>query len=681
MHLLYADTETFSDEPINNGTYKYAESAEVMLFAYAWNDEPPVVADFTRGQKLPEEVLQALATGKRGDEPCAIVFHNSQFDRVVIRASMGIDIPTTCIIDTMVLALQHSLPGGLGKLSAIFRLGDESKKDGGKALIQLFCKPQPKKRIIRRATWQTHPEEWAEFVEYAGADILSMRALLRVMPKWNAGGREAELWRLDQKINDRGYCVDMPLVRAATKAAAAEKARLAAQTSELTDEEVTNTTQRAKLKRYLADHGVSLPDMQTSTLTRRLEDASLPWSIKALITNRLQASMTSVSKFNTLLRVVCRDGRVRGSLVFCGAARTGRWAGRLFQPQNLTRTPKYLSKVVDMLIRALKLGMLDSLYSNVMETISACVRGAIIAAPGKKLTVADLANIEGRVLAWLVGETWKLQAFRDYDAGIGPDLYVLAYSRSFKVPVAEVLADVEAGGTFRQVGKVQELALGYQGAVGAFASMADVYGLKLIDEEEVEQSAELLGMTVEQATADAMVDKFLPIVKAHRAANPATVRFWYAVERAAVHVITTDDKRVRVGRVVLDFVSNWLRIQLPSGRYLCYPSARVDERGKLSYMGIDPYTRQWTRLKTYGGKLTENISQAIARDVLAEGMLLAEACGYHVLLTVHDELVTETPDNDFYSHESLSDLMANVPAWAEGLPLAAEGYEAKRYRK
>lgn len=638
---LFLDLETYCDTPISAGTHRYAERAEILLFAYACDDGPVAVIEHPARAEVEKIVSRASE----------IVIHNSAFDRTVLRHALGVDLPVAKIIDTYVLALAHSLPGSLGQLGGLLKVPTDKAKDAeGKKLIHLFCKPRPARSKIARATATTHPQEWSKFVNYAQQDVLALREIHKRLPRWNNTDDERRLWQLDQKINDRGVQIDLELVTAAQRAVAETQALLAEDVRERTDGAVGAATQRDALLRYVSEqYGLELDDLRGSTVEKLLEDESLPADLRELLQVRLSASTTSVAKYEALARSTSSDGRLRGTLQFCGAARTGRWAGRLFQPQNLPR-PSLKQNEIDVAIEAMKAGAEQMLLDDVMSAASAAIRGAITAALEKKLVVADLANIEGRMLAWLAGEKWKLEAFAQYDAGKGPDLYKLAYARSFNKRAEDVTKDE------RQIGKVQELALGYQGSVGAFGSMAAIYGVTLPDEQ------------------------VKAIVAAWRKAHEQTVGFWYELQDAALYAIKSPGRRVTCRRLALVREGAWLRLILPSGRSLCYPSPQIDD-GKLSYMGVNQYTRQWERIKTYGGKLVENVTQAAARDVLADGMLRAEAAGYRVVLSVHDELITETPDDPRYSAHGLSAIMATQPRWAAGLPLAAEGFEAARYRK
>ncbi len=664
MTTLFLDLETYSEVPIKHGVHAYAEKAEVLLLAMALDDGPVSVHDFANSPTMAH--FDLIPTLERAD---TIVIHNSGFDRIVLKHALGIDIPVERIHDTMVQALAHSLPGSLGTLSEIFGLpSDQAKDKEGKKLINLFCKPRPKTSKERRATRETHPREWQQFIEYARLDIEATRALYHKLPRWNFSDGELRLWHLDQRINDRGVRVDTRLARAAIGAVESAQANLSARTSEATRGAVGSTTQRdALLQHLLGEYGVSLPDLQSGTLERRLNDPDLPEPVRELLAIRLQASTTSTTKYRALINAVSSDDRLRGTLQFCGAARTGRWAGRTFQPQNLPR-PTMKQKEIDDGIEAFVAGCADLVVPDVMALASNAIRGCIVAPEGKKLVISDLSNIEGRVLAWLAGEEWKLRAFREFDAGKGHDLYKLTYARSFGVPPEAVTKDQ------RQLGKVQELALGYQGAVGAFSSMAALYGMELPE------------------------DKVLELVKAWRKANSNIASFWYELEDTVKQALIQPDITLTCRELKVVRNKAWLRIILPSGRSLCYPSPRIED-GKLSYMGINSYTKKWERIKTYGGKLVENATQAVARDVMAANMPSIEAAGYEIVLSVHDELITEASDTaaakvtwrlgvgkglvDLASPSAgeLSLLLSTNPSWAPDLPLAAGGFETLRYRK
>ena len=642
MTTLWLDLETYSETPITHGTHKYAENAEVLLVAYAFDDEPVTVLDLTERGSL--DNVQMMV-----DTVDTVVIHNSAFDRTVLR-HCGVHIPVDKIEDTMVRALAHGLPGSLGVLCDVLGVPQDKAKDkAGKKLIHLFTKPRPKNVKLRRATRDTHPEEWAAFIEYARLDVDAMRSVHGLLPHWNRHGSERALWLLDQKINDRGIAIDVELANAALRAFQRSSRSLAERTRVLTNGAVGSLTQRGKFLEHLEQVlAFSTPDLKKGTVSALLQGDLTP-EVRELLEIRQQASATSPAKYKVLLKATSADGRLRGTLQFCGASRTGRWGGRLFQPQNLPR-PTMKQDQIDAGIKAMKLDVEDLLYDNVAELCSSAVRGALIASPGHKLVVSDLSNIEGRVLAWLAGEDWKIEAFADFDAGNGHDLYKLAYAKSFNKKPEDVTKDE------RQIGKVQELALGYQGSVGAFSSMAALYGV-FLPEDEVKR-----------------------IVEAWRKAHSAVVDLWYDLERAVKAAIREPGKRHVVRDLGIGYKNNWLRIKLPSGRYLCYPNAGLAE-GTIVYEGVNQYTKKWETIETYGGKLVENVVQAVARDVLASGMFRAEAAGYAVCLHVHDELITETPDTDEYSVDELSRIMSTNPGWSMGLPLAAAGFETHRYKK
>lgn len=701
MTKLWLDLETYSEVPITNGTHAYAEKAEVMLFAWAIDDGPVSVYDMTDPDTMedgwPIALYEAL------EDPSVLIYaHNSQFDRTVMRHALPeFDLPITRWRDTMVKALAHGLPGALGALCDVLKIDTDKAKDKeGRQLIHLFCKPRPASSKVRRATRETHPEQWAKFVTYAGLDIEAMRAIDKVLPEWNYKGNELALWHLDQQINERGVVVDLELAQGAVRAVALAQKKLAKRTVEITDGNVKSTTQRdALLKHVLNDYGVELPNMQQATLERRISDPDLPEALRELLAIRLQASTTSTSKYKTLLKGASSDARLRGTLQFCGASRTGRWAGRLFQPQNLPR-PSLKQPDIDFGIQAIKADCADLISDDVMALTSSSIRGCIVSPIGKKLVIADLSNIEGRMLAWLAGEEWKLQAFYDYDTILGTDdngkairkghdLYKLAYASSFGVSPDEVDGDQ------RQIGKVQELALGYEGGVGAFITFSLAYGIDL--EQMAEQAIGGIPANIRQEALKAFewatkknrtfgLSKRAYIVcdsfkRLWRNAHPQIRTWWKELEGAAVAAIVRPGTTHECRRVKIRRDGSWLRIGLPSGRALCYPSPQVSDQGKVSYMGVNQYSRKWSRLKTYGGKLAENITQAAARDVLASSMPEAEREGYAITLTVHDELITEANDSPEWGHEKLANIMSTNPPWAGGLPLAAAGFETYRYRK
>lgn len=696
MPVLFLDTETYCEVPIKNGTHAYAEQVELMVFAYAWDNDPVEVIDLVNnpdGVRQMENVLAFI----NGD--VTVVCHNSHFDRTVLR-HCGYNIPVEKWHDTMVRALCHGLPGSLDKLSDIFQLGDKAKDKEGKALIQLFCKPRPKRQKIRRATRDTHPVEWQKFLDYAGQDIVSMRVLYNRLPQWNYCGAELRLWQLDQRINDRGVRVDVELAQAAIASVKTAQHSLAEETSELTYGYVESATKRNKLLKFInAYWGLDLADLKADTLEKLLKE-ELPWDLRDLLVARLQASTTSVTKYNRVLSGVSSDGYLRGLIQFSGAARTARDAGRLFQPQNLMR-PTLKQWQIEEGIEAMKAGVADMMYDNVMEIAANAMRGILIAEEGKKLVVADLANIEGRFAAWIAGEEWKLEAFRLFDLGLGEDLYKIAYARMFNVDPSEV-----GKGSKRQIGKVAELMLQYEGGVGAFLTGAATYGIDLdamavgaydLLPPHILKEADKAWQWAIKKNRTYELDRKTYIVcdafkRMWREAHPAITEMWDKLDHAMRAAIATPGRYFIVNqhlKVIRE--KAWLKIILPSGRALSYPSPRIED-GKITYMGLSTYSRQWKRLSTYGGKAFENIVQAGARDVfkgtdMREGRASPSTqeriydAGYEIKIPVHDELVTEAPDTDDYNVEGLCAFMTRELDWAPGLPLAAAGFETYRYRK
>lgn len=708
--MIYLDTETYSETPIKHGVYAYASTCEVMIVTWAIDYEPVGCWDATDGSRMPPGLDDALH-----DPDQLVCAHSSLFDRNVLKYALGIDIPIERWRDTMVKALAHGLPGALGMLSEIFKLpADEQKHKTGHALINLFCKPQrfshrlsstnyrtkaawriavaeAREAWIGRATRLTHPIEWAEFLRYAEADISAMRTLDKLLPNWNYSGEELALWHLDQKINDRGMAVDLGLAEAAVVAVEAAKKGLASDTFEMTGGDVASATQRDKLLIHIVKaYGIELQDMTKGTLERRMADPDLPPELKELLAVRLQSCTTSTSKYQALIKGASSDGRLRGTLQYNGASRTRRWAGRVFQPQNLPSKGLPSPGEIELGIEAIKAGGVDLLFDNVMEITSAAIRGCIVAPPGKKLVVADLANIEGRIAAWLAGEHWKLRAFEAFDAGSGPDLYKLAYAKAFGMQPGGVTKEQ------RQMGKVMELLSQYGGGVNAYITGAAAYDVNLdamaeavlgsIPDDVFEEAKGFLAWCDKTwRSAYGLSERtFLAcdsLKRMWRAANPAISSYWQELSYAAVAATHTPGKTYDCRRLKIRRDGAWLKIKLPSGRYLCYPSPRVEADGALSYMGVNPYSRKWCRLRTYGGKLFENACQSLAGDVMKASMLAIEDAGYETILTVHDEVVTEAPDTEEFTAGGLSTLIATIPFWAPGLPLAASGFESYRYRK
>jgi len=484
--------------------------------------------------------------------------------------------------------------------------------------------------------------------------------------------------------------VDCELAAGAVQALADEKKETDKAMRKATSEAVGTAMQRDALLDHIEKvYGIRMPDLQKSTVERRLQDRDLPDAVKELLVMRQAGSGTGTAKYKALLTSVNSDNRLRGALQYCGASRTGRWSGRRFQPQNLPR-PTRKQNLIDVGVEALRGGYADLIFESVSGIASDCVRGCIVAPYGKKLVVSDLSAIEGRVLAWLAGENYKLRVYEEIDRGIGADVYQRTYAQTFGTRPEDCTKDE------RQLGKVLELAFGYGGGVGAFVTFAAGFNVNLdalaknmharMPVRALQEAAQWYDKCVAEhrGTYDLARDTFIvcdAIKRLWRWANPETVQFAFDLARAVKDVLCGESTAVCVReKLIVDKRGTWLRIKLPSGRFMCYPSARLED-GKIVYRGIDTYSKKWGDVYTYGGKLAENVTQAAARDVLVVGAQRAEAAGYEIVLTVHDEIVTEAPDTPQYTHTDLSELLALGDWWTGGLPLAAAGFESQRYRK
>lgn len=674
---LYLDTETFSSVDISNGVYRYVEASdfEVMLISWAIDDGPARVWDRTARESIHPDLQHALQND-------TIVAHNAQFDRVALaRAGFNTDISQwNC---TMARAYAHSLPGALGVLEPALGVPQELRKlEAGNTLINLFCKPLGKNRKLDRATKNTHPDEWIMFKEYARQDVAALRQLDKRLPRWNYVGFELNLWHLDQRINDQGMLLDDELLNAVITSAAKTKSDLDNTVDALTLSTVGAVTERDRLLSFINDSfGLNLKDLRTRSVERALESSELPDEARELLTLRLLGAKASVSKYKRASASVNEDGRVRGALQFCGASRTGRYAGRIVQPQNFPR-PTVSTELIRIYRQAFKDGSIEILTDNPLQAAADCTRSMIIAPPGKNLLVGDYSNIEGRVLAWLADEEWKVEAFRQFDRGEAPDIYCLAFARAFGVSADQVSSDQ------RQIGKTMELAFGYGGGVGSLASMAEIYGISL--DQIAETVLPRVDRTVHAEASDFYTwaianqkdysmrrDLFIAcdcLKRLWRRMHPKTCALWTSAETA----VTNHNGPVGV-KCSADRVRTWTRVKLPSGRYLCYPHKLYDTaRSRLTYWGVDQRTRKWSQLDTYGAKIVENITQAVARDILMHHFPGVQKVG-RIILTVHDENVLEaTPDK---TPEELERAMLTPLEWAEGLPLAVKAFECDFYQK
>lgn len=723
MSYLFLDFETFSEADLKKvGSYAYAEhpTTEVLICTYAFDDEPVQVWDCTDGSDMPGDLHRALRRLVKPNSRIKMVWHNgSMFDRLIMRNCWDFDIPVSNTIDTMIWAFRHALPGSLDALCEVLGVSADNAKDKrGKALIKRFSKPTPKNYKIRRYTAETHPDEWALFIKYAVSDITAMREVFHKLPRWGNSEFEDRVLELDQLINDRGFKVDVALAEAAIEAVEKHKAQLQEEAQRKYGGSLTGNDFLPILRELAPAHRIH--NAQKSTLNDLLADDDLPDDARAIIEMRLGAASTASTKYNPLLLGRSSDDRRRGCIQYGGAKRTLRFAGKGFQPQNLARG-YYHDDELDKGIAALLKGRAHRRF-DVAKLTASTVRSCIIPEAGHKFVVADYSNVEGRGLAWLAGEDDLIEVFVN-----GVDVYKKLASTVFNVAYEAVTKDQ------RQIAKAMVLGLGYAGGVGAFVTFAKNLGLDLDDMTNtldgtfpdhiwaatargyewarIQEAKRLPRPGEKDDRPSYILDKKVwrtcdALKRMYREANPAIVQFWRDIEDAAMAAIRNPGKEFTAGPRGVKFSRNvetdnngnkvagwWLRMTLPSGRVMSYPgvglsvSKETDEDGKVStnvrikYQGENQLTRQWGFQYTYSGKLVENCTQALCRDLLANALLNVEANGYPIVLHVHDEIICETPDLPEYNVAELERLMCALPEWAEGFPLVAEGAEMKRYAK
>lgn len=642
--ILEMDIETFSDvDLIKCGVYAYADSPafEVLLFAYSFDGGETRVIDLAQGEELPGEVAEAVFDGS-----VVKTAFNANFERTCLSKHFGRYLPPDSWHCSAVQAAVLALPRSLEDVGAVLGL-DEQKMKEGKELIRYFCVPckPTKANGGRRRNLPCHaPEKWELFKTYCMRDVDVEKAIRRKLCKFPIPEGEMELYRLDQRINDRGVLVDMGLVRQAVKCERLHKEVVTRRAYELTGLENPNSV--AQLKGWLGENGVEAESLSKKAVADMIEKSD--GEVEELLRLRLLMAKTSVKKYEAMERSVCSDGRVHGLLQFYGANRTGRWAGRLVQVQNLPQNHIEDLELARRLVREGRFEDVEMLYDSTPKVLSELIRTAFVPEPGCRFVVADFSAIEARVLAWLAGERWRLEVFSSHGK-----IYEASASAMFHVPIEEVTK----GSTLRQKGKIAELGLGYGGAAGALVSMG------------------ALDMGLSE-------DDLPSLVAAWRRANPHITQFWWDVDKAAVEAVTKRAK-TRAGRIGFEYRSGILFVMLPSGRKLAYvkPRMAVNKFGRegLTYEGILE-NKKWGRIETYGPKLVENIVQGTARDLLAEAMLRVEKRGYPIVMHCHDEIIAEVPEG-MGSVEEMCEVMAVRPVWAEGLPLRADGYECPFYQK
>ena len=655
MNKLHIDIETYSSVSIADcGLYKYAESEdfEILLIAYAWDDEPVQIIDLASGEEVPYWFVPTLV-----DPNYLKCAHNATFERVCFSKwlrKIGFDIGHKFIDPaqwhcTMVQCSRCGLPLSLAQAGAALGL-EQQKMTEGKNLIKKFCTPKAKKAggmfdEPDRNLPSDYPDDWQTFKDYCVRDVEVERQIDKATEWYEVSDFEGQLYALDQKINDRGVLLDMELVGNAVRAEAIQTARLNEEAMKLTG--LDNPNSVTQLKGWIKEAA----GLDLDTLTKKdvadLKQAVNDARVLRVLQIRSEMGKTSNKKYEAMLNVAGSDNRARGLMQFYGS-RTGRWAGRLIQVQNL---PQNHIKDLDFARQCLKendIEMIELGYGNVSDTISQLIRTAFIAPERKLLAVCDFSAIEARVLAWIAGEQWVLDVFRK-----GGDIYCATASQMFHVPVEKHGVNAE----LRQKGKIAVLALGYGGGVQALDAMG----------------GKRQGMT-EQEEQDT--------VRKWRAANPHIVKFWSDVEEAALLCQSTREPQ-RVGPLLFCMQGTTMTIELPSGRLISYPEIAPSTSrfgtNSLKYKGINQTTNKWCWIETYGGKLTENIIQATARDCLAWAMTQIEKAFIPIVFHVHDEVVCEVPDKDYLSR--IKYCFDHGPAWALGLPLTGAGYVTPYYLK
>lgn len=648
MKKLSCDIETFSDvDLIRCGVYKYADSPnfEMLLFAYAVDDGDVHIIDIAGGEELPEEIIQVIKS-----DTVVKTAYNAQFERVCL--SRYLKLPEGEYLNpqswycTAVQAAELALPLSLADVGSVLGL-ERQKMTEGKELIKYFCVPcKPTKSNGNRT--RNRPchdiNKWETFKKYCMRDVDVERQIADKLKMYPISDEEHRLYVLDQIINDRGVLVDCELAGQAVKLNSIQTAVAVEQAYMITGLENPNSV--TQLKQWLKENGVEIESLSKKAVKSLADETD--GDVSKMLKLRLLMAKTSVKKYEAVIRSVCSDNRVHGMMRFCGANRTGRWSGNILQPQNLPQNHLPDLTLARDIVKDGDFEMLDMMFGNVPNVLSELIRTVLITKPNHRFIVADFSAIEARVLAWIAGEQWRIDTFRN-----GGDIYCASASKMFKVPVEKH----GVNGELRQKGKISELACGYGGSVGALKNMGAV--------EMGVQENELQGL-----------------INDWRNANPHIVRFWYEVGNAAMKAIK-EKTTVPLGKLVFAYERGILFIRLPSGRRLSYIKPRIGTNrfggDSITYMGINS-AKKWDRLETFGGKLTENIVQGTARDLLANALINAANAGYDTVFHVHDEIICEVP-NGYGSVDELCRLMCIKPEWADGLPLNADGFECEYYKK
>lgn len=659
MKTLSIDIETYSSVELPKcGVYKYTEAPDfdILLFGYSADGGPVQMVDLASGETIPDEVVAALT-----DDMVTKWAFNAQFERICLSRwlrdhggfdNTGYSIPEDSVANyldpaawkcTMIWSAYMGLPLSLEGVGTVLGLGKQ-KLTEGKDLIRYFCQPCAPTKVNggRTRNLPRHaPDKWSVFKRYNIRDVEVEMSIQEKLARFPVPDAVWEEYHLDQQINDRGVAIDRELVRQAIEMDSRSRSELTTAMKALTALENPNSVQQ--MKQWFSDNGLTIDSLGKKEVMELLKTA--PTELQTVLLLRQQLAKSSIRKYQAMEKAVCADGRARGMFQFYGANRTGRWAGRIIQMQNLPQN--HLSDLAEAraLVRSGDFDGVELLYEDVPDTLSQLIRTAFIAKPGYKFIVADFSAIEARVLAWFAGERWRQEVFES-----GGDIYCASASQMFKVPVEKHGVNRH----LRQKGKIAELALGYGGSIGALKAMG------ALD----------MGLTE---------DELQPLVTAWRNSNPNIVKFWWEIDRAAMNAVKYH-MNGEVDSIQFCYQSGMLFITLPSGRRLSYvkPKLGTNQFGSecITYEGIGS-TKKWERLETYGPKLVENIVQATARDLLCYAMRTLSHC--FITMHIHDELVIEADPR--MSLEAVCEQMGRTPPWAEGLKLRADGYETPFYKK
>lgn len=653
---LFIDVETYSSVDIKeSGAYKYIESPdfEILIIGYALDDGPVKIVDLAQGEEMPEEFEEALL-----DLDCVKVAHNAVFERLSFKR-IGYNVPAEQWYCTSVKAAYCGLPLSLDEVSKALNLTNK-KLDTGKALIKYFSCPCKATRVngMRTRNYPEHaPEKWEMYKEYNKYDVLAEREIFKRLEAYIIPDIERKMYVLDQNINDRGILVDMELAESAIAVDNTYTSILTQHAQQLTGLENPNSP--VQIRQWIEKAtGCVVMSLSKETMPDLMKEFADYPDVIELLNIRKKLSKTSIKKYYAMLNCAMKDHRVRGTFQFYGANRTGRWAGRLLQLQNLSKNHISHIEVPREMIRARDWESVEMMYDDVADILSQLVRTALIASPGKVFSVADFSAIEARVISWLANEKWRMDVFR----GDGK-IYEATGAKMFNVPISAITK----GSVLRDKSKISELALGYEGSLGALKRMG----------------GERMGLSNTE---------MMSLVRKWRSANPAIVDMWKEIDEASKEAVRYQRPVSCTCRnIIFDCNGEFMTIQLPSGRKLFYygPKFKDKKIGRstmptqvLCYQGVVQETKQWGEIDTYGGKLTENIVQAISRDLLGNSMLNLEANDYHPVCHIHDEVLCEVPEENAQAYyEEMASIMGTPPEWASDLPLRADGYTTPFYLK